>query len=226
MSSSPSILNLVAKSPFLPLQEHMHQSRECAEHLTLFFQAAISEDWEKAETALNAITDAEKKADDLKRDLRRLLHKGLFLPVSRADILALLSMQDKIANTSRDIAGVVFGRRMLFPQGCAAKLTPFVAKSLEAIGQAEKVVDEASQCFKKGFGRNVSELAETAIEELDHVEHETDIMQIELREVLFAIEKELPAVEVIFLYRVMEQIGQLADHAQKVGARCLLMLAR
>ncbi|HBP75141.1 MAG TPA: phosphate transport regulator, partial [Alcanivorax sp.] len=37
---------------------------------------------------------------------------------------------------------------------------------------------------------------------------------------------ELPPVDVIFLYKIIEWIGDLADRAQKVGGRLQLLLAR
>ena len=44
--------------------------------------------------------------------------------------------------------------------------------------------------------------------------------------ILFKKEKDLPAVDVMFMYRVLDLIGDLADLAQRVGSRLELMLAR
>ena len=53
-----------------------------------------------------------------------------------------------------------------------------------------------------------------------------DEQQIQIRSQLFKLESELPPVDVIFLYKIIEWIGDLADRAQKVGGRLQLLLAR
>ena len=62
-----------------------------------------------------AILAAEKEADKLKGALRRHLPKSLFLPVPRSDLLSLVSIQDNVANTAKDVSMVVLGRKMRFP---------------------------------------------------------------------------------------------------------------
>ena len=47
-----------------------------------------------------------------------------------------------------------------------------------------------------------------------------------LRNQLFNLERELPAVNIMFLYKVIDNTGTIADRAQRVGSRLQLMLAR
>ena len=49
---------------------------------------------------------------------------------------------------------------------------------------------------------------------------------MQIRHALFAIEKELPPIDVMFLYRIIDWVGEVADIAQRVGSRLQLMLAR
>ena len=80
--------------------------------------------------------------------------------------------------------------------------------------------------LETGFaGREVT-LVERLIEELDRIEHDTDNMQISLRSELYLLEKGLPAVDVMFLYQIIEWIGDVADRAQRVGNRLELLMAR
>ena len=64
------------------------------------------------------------------------------------------------------------------------------------------------------------------IRKLDKIEHDTDKIQVKIRYALFEIEKELPPVDVMFLYKVIEWTGEVADLSQRVGSRLQLMLAR
>ena len=64
------------------------------------------------------------------------------------------------------------------------------------------------------------------IKELDRIEKDTDRMQIDIRARLFQIEKNMPPIDAMFLYNVIEWVGDIADDAQRIGARLHLMLAR
>ena len=64
------------------------------------------------------------------------------------------------------------------------------------------------------------------IKELDAIESDTDKIEVKVRAALFKIEDDLPPVQVMFLYRTIDWIGELADLSQRVGSRLELLLAR
>jgi hypothetical protein len=80
--------------------------------------------------------------------------------------------------------------------------------------------------LEAGFGGREAVLVETLIEELDVIEQDTDSLQIEVRRALFKLEKDLPPVDVMFLYQIIDWIGDVADRAQRVGNRLEQLLAR
>ncbi len=67
---------------------------------------------------------------------------------------------------------------------------------------------------------------EEMIDALDESESRNDDAQVSVRAELHGLERELDAVDVIFLYRIIDRIGDLADNAQSVGHRLEMMLAR
>ena len=67
---------------------------------------------------------------------------------------------------------------------------------------------------------------ETLIEKLDSLENSNDQTEITLRGELFTIEKDLPPVDVMFLYDVINKIGELSDRAEQVGHRISLIASR
>lgn len=218
--------NLFGKSPIKPMQEHMAVATEAATELVHFFQAVIDGDWSAAETVQQRISQLENKADDLKKQLRLHLPKSLFLPVPRTDLLELLSMQDKIANRAKDIAGIMLGRQMAIPQPLNDQVLEFINSAVSTANQALKAINELDELLEAGFTGHELKIVEQLIEELDRLEHETDKLEITLRAALFKLEAQLPPVDVMFLYRVIEWIGDLADRSQKVGSRLQLLLAR
>ncbi len=213
-------------SPIRPLQEHVTKVVECAGQLRPLFEAVEREDFEAVESVYKEIARLEDEADTMKQALRMDLPRTLFLPVDRRDLLELLRLQDKIANKAKDIAGIVLGRRMTLPAAIVKPFMQFVDRSVDAARQAKKTVDELDELVETGFRGSEVDVVEALLEELDRVEKETDNLQIELRALLLEQEETLPPVHVMFLYRVIEQIGGLADLAQRVGSRLQMTLAK
>lgn len=220
------ISRLFGTSPVRPIQEHVAQASKCAMELVPFFEAVIDSDWERAATVRQQIIDLEHRADELKRDLRLALPNSLLLPVSRSDVLELLSLQDAIANRAKDISGLVTGRQMQIPEGMRGPYLEFLNCSLRAVAQAEKTVGELDELFETGFRGKEVDVVIAMTEELDHIEHEGDRMQVELRGRLFRIERELPPVDVMFLYQIIEWTGDLGDLAHRVGSRLHLLISK
>ena len=107
MATRNPLGNLFGRSPIGPIQEHMQVAHEAAEHLPELIQATADENWDRAKEIHKAITDAERDADKMKREVRRHLPKSLFLPVPRSDLLGLVTIQDQVANTAKDIASII-----------------------------------------------------------------------------------------------------------------------
>jgi uncharacterized protein len=219
------LANIFGSSPVMPLEKHVDIAYRCTRELVGFFEAVVSDDWDRAREIRGAIASLENEADDLKKEIRIHLPKSLFMPVPREDLLELLLVQDKMANRAKDVSGLVLGRKMQIPSAIAEKFVEFVQRCVDAAKQARKSVRELDELFTTGFrGAEVS-LVSSLIEELDRIETDTDDLQAELRAELFAVEADYDPVHVIFLYRVIELTGEIADMAERVGRRLELLLS-
>ncbi|TXK60508.1 TIGR00153 family protein [Alkalisalibacterium limincola] len=220
------VANLFGRSPVRPLQKHFREAAACARELVPFIEAVLKGDWAEVEASRSRIVAKEQSADDLKKDVRLNLPDNLWMPVARADLLDLLMVQDRVANTAKDVSGIVIGRRMSFPAEVGDALMKLVRRCVDAVDQAERSVNELDELFETGFRGAEVELVEEMIDQLDAIEDDTDQLQAEVRAALFAREKELPPVDVVFMYQAIEWIGEVGDYAQRVGSRLQRMLAR
>ncbi|MCK5003192.1 MAG: TIGR00153 family protein [Gammaproteobacteria bacterium] len=217
---------IFGSSPVDPMQEHMAKVYACASKLVPLFNAVINEDWETVEKTQQKISKFEQEADVLKKALRLNLPKGLFMPMSRQDLLEVLLSQDKIANKSKDIAGIIVGRRMTLPDVIHEDYIRFVQRCVDACKQAKKAINELDELVETGFSGQEIRIVSDMITKLDEIEGDTDNLQSAIRLQIFAIEKDLPPVDVMFLYKIIEATGDVADYSQRVGSRLQLMLAR
>ncbi len=226
MPRSPMFPRLFGRSPIAKLQTHMEKAAECASELKGFFEVVFHEDWDKALLVNDKICQLEEEADVEKRELRIHLPRSLFLPVSRSDLLELIRVQDKIPNRIKDVAGIVTGRRMQIPESLQHKILTYVATSVAAVYSTRSLLEEFDELLESGFSNREMDHMDTMISELGEQEHLSDEQQVEIRRNLFDLERELHAVDIMFLYRVIDLIGEVADHAQTVGNRMLYIIAR
>jgi predicted phosphate transport protein (TIGR00153 family) len=219
------LANIFGSSPVGPLEKHIEVAFRCAKQLRAFFAAVIAGDWETAATIRDEIEALEHKADDIKKKIRLQLPKSLFMPVPREDLLELLLVQDKIANRTKDVSGLVLGRKMQIPAQIAELFLDFVDRNIDAAKQARKSVRELDELFTTGFRGAEVDLVAGLIEELDQIETDTDEKQAVLRSELFRIEKTLDPIDAVFMYQVIERTGEIADMAERVGRRLELLLS-
>lgn len=226
MANNPIFPRLFGQSPIAPIQEHMRVASQTAGELLLFMEAILDEQWDVAQEKADRVFELEGKADDLKREIRLHLPRSLFMPVSRSDLLELLHMQDKIPNLAKDIAGLAVGRKMSIPEELKPRLRQYVEYSIGATNLAVRALNELDELMETGFSGKEVDIITDMVKRLDDAEHDTDVQQIEVRNALFAIEKDLNPVDVMFLYRIIDWIGDIADFSQTVGNRLLYLIAK
>jgi len=226
MRTTNPIASLLGKSPFKPMQAHMRIANECVSHVPALFEALIAGDQAEVVKVKDLIFAKEQEADDLNNELRARLPKSLFMPVDRRDLLELLDVQDSMADTAQDIAGLLIERDMTVPEGMAEPLRDLVQRCVDTCNLATKIIEEMDELIEAGFsGREASRVFDMA-DQLNLIEDETDELGVKLTQILFSKEDEMKPVSVMFWYQMIQWIGDLADYAEKVGDRMRLLIAR
>ena len=226
MTNKGNITSLFGKSPISPLQQHMKKVHSCIKEFGVFAKATNVEDWEKAQAAQISIAQKEHKADKLKKKLRMNLPSTFMMPFSRRDLLDVLLIQDSIANITKDLAGLMMTRRMVFPKEFAEDFINLTGLCIKTSAAALVAINELDELLETAFSSRQRKLVHQMIKKINELEHDTDIAQSEIREKLFALESSLAPVDVMFYYRAIEWLGETADAAQKVGSRFEVMLTK
>ena len=203
----------------------MEKCYKAARQLDDFFVEVTKEKWQRVEEMRDAIVVLEHEADDLKAQIRSQLPKSMFMPVAREDLLELVLVQDRIPNLAKDVSGLVVGRRMQIPDVMKQPFLDYVSRNIDAAKKARKTIRELDELYETGFRGAEVELVSGFIAELDEIENETDKLQAAIRTQLFEIESELPPVNVMFLYQVIELVGEIGDMAERIGRRLELLIS-
>ena len=147
------------------------------------------------------------------------------MSVSRPDLLELVRVQDKMANETKDIAGLSLGRQLMFPQQLEKSLFKFIATVTDAAEKAVEVVAATRELSRTAFSsRQVAAISNKCVL-VEKIERKSDDMQSKLRAKLRRHEEDLSPIDVIFLYQLLTNIGEIADHAEKVSHRAQIIAA-
>jgi predicted phosphate transport protein (TIGR00153 family) len=217
---------IFGESPVKPLQEHMEKVVSCVRELIPFTRAVLTRNSQARVIHHQNIVDMEHEADALKKHLRLHLPSSLFMPIDRRDVLEVLTMQDMVAGSARDVAGLIIGRKMHIPKSMAKGYKKLVKRCVDSCIQAHTAISELDELIETGFGKVERKRVGRLLIKLDSIEQDTDEKQVVLRNELFKLENELHPVNIMFLYKVIDKTGNIADRAQRVGSRLQLMLAR
>ena len=206
------------------MQQHMGLVGQCVGYLLPFFEQALSNDWFKAKIEYENIIFLENHADNLKKEIRLHIPIRLLLPIDRGDFIGLLKSQDQIVNTVKRLVNLIYYREMQFPKNIAKNILIFVQLAVDSTKLAKNAIDELDQLVETGFTGKEAELVESIIVDLENLEKNSDNIQNGLRKELFTLENSLKPIDVIFLYKVIDYIAELADKSQHVGHKLELLL--
>ena len=140
MAVKSNLTDVIGNSPLSTLERHVRICADCVNLLTEYFEAAQAGEWKRASDLRDKIAKLEGIADDLKLEVRSNLPRGLWMSVSRADLLELVRMQDKMANDTKDVAGLSLGRELAFHAKLEKSLFKYLAAITDCANQAVEVI--------------------------------------------------------------------------------------
>ena len=225
MAVKSNLTDVIGNSPLSTLERHVRVCADCVNLLTEYFEAAQAGEWNRASDLRDKIAKLESIADDLKLEVRSNLPRGLWMSVSRADLLELVRMQDKMANDTKDVAGLSLGRELAFPAKLEKSLFKYLAAITDCSNQAVEVIVALRELSRSAFGSRQVDAIAKMVTMVEKVERKSDDQQQALRAKLRKYEANLSPIDAVFLYQLLSQIGEIADSAEKVSHRAQIISA-
>jgi predicted phosphate transport protein (TIGR00153 family) len=200
---------------------------DCAALMVPLFEAVAAGALERVEETKQKIFELEKLADEVKNEIRVNLHRRLFLPVDRGDLLQLLKTQDSIADRVQDVAALVVMGKLSIPESQKERLMSFVQLNLEATHQCEEIISQLDDLLEVGFRGKTVEHVEEMIKKLSSIETECDDVGLALTGAFLAGGDAEPlTVSKLLWLDVIQKLGNIADKAENVGDSMRLLIAR
>ena len=226
MKTTSPLAGLLRRSPFKQIQEHMRTVFSCVLLLPALFDAVYRNDENGLHDIAEQINKSETEADKIKAEYRRHMPKTLLLPVDRKDLLSLIKEQDAIADGVEKVSQILISRDMVIPDAIKDGFDELLAGTMEIVTQAKIMIEELDELVHVGFSGKEHDRVMEMIKVVRREEHNIDKILRKVNRTLFTIEKELDPVSVIFWYKIIEEVGNISDHAENMADRLLLFLSK
>lgn len=215
--SNTCVIDLFEQPPIRLLLKHMEDVEQCVKLLPVFIQDAVNGDWQSAQNTFNKVVDIEHRADQKKFALRDLLRKDLILQVQKRDLLNLVIEQDKMANTTRDVCGLLLWRRDQFPHSLDGILSEYSKSVFNTCSYAKACLEVLVTSIDSVFTKESIAQLDEKLKKLEMAESETDTLQYDIRQKLLLEEQNFKGVQMVCFYDVISKIGSIADRAESYG---------
>ena len=219
------LANLLARNPLPKVGDLMNEVIRTSDKVRELIELLSAGDQAGVERVAKEISTLEGKADDAKNAARSKMPVRLLMPVDRRDVLKLISQIDAVADCAEDVGVLLTIRPLTVPEDMKPVLELFVDRVLETIREASKLVDLIDDLVESGFSGPPAEqvLEQAAI--LGRAEHEADKIQDQCAKVLFSEEESMAPAALFMWTKVLNKIGDMANHAENVGDQFRLFVA-
>jgi len=223
-----SVYENFEQEPFAPLSEHMEKVQECVSLVKPMFEALGRQDYDQLQVLSKQIFKVEHQADQVKKEIRERMPKSFYLPIFRGDLLAYLKLQDDIADSCEDLAVILTLKKLSMPEVIAGDVNGLVDECLKTceliFACSEHLKGLAENDFSKEGGRIAKIL--DLVDQAEQAEWETDKAEYHLAQKLFTLEDEMKATDIFLWSNMLQQLGRLANHADKTAERLRRMLVK
>ncbi|MBS1257923.1 MAG: hypothetical protein MAG551_00976 [Candidatus Scalindua arabica] len=214
-----TLVKLFAKSPFAPLQKHMDDVSECVKKVKEIFEAMEQNDSKSVSRISKEISKLEAKADTTKNELRNHLPGSLFMPISKAALLEILSLQDDIADDCEDIGVLLTLKDLTLKDVIKEDFKNFLGKNYETYELIKEIIAEFDNLLETSFTGREAEKVKSMVSNVALKEHETDLAQRKLLKNIFRNEDQFTHAEFQLWLLILREIRTLSNTSEKLAHR-------
>ncbi len=220
------IQQLFGSSPFVPLVEHAKKVMECVETVKPLVDALLREDWEEIHNLQDEISRKEYEADRIKHGIREQIPRRHFLPVDKGELENLLRAQDKIADGVEDFAIILLIRKTTIHPDIQKDFLALVEHVLNISKCLLEATSEMQHLAEAAFSGAEAEKILGMIDQVSHMEWESDRMQRRLSMKIYSLEKELDPITILFYEKMMTTLSKIANDAENTADLLRLMIVK
>jgi len=180
--------------------------------------ASFSErDIAKAEALGRKLSEIETDADKGRRKFTAALQEGAFLPAFRGDLAGLAEKLDDVADTAEEaMRAIMFREKLIHILARAEKKQKSAKVIREGLIKMAELATKTVEALKNAVIAMTSniDVANQKANEVEELEHESDILEQGLITDLYDNEKLFDPISVAQLKEIIYKIGDISDQAE------------
>jgi hypothetical protein len=161
------------------------------------------------------IDSIENQADVLRRGIEKEMYKGGFLPNFRGDLLGIIESVDKVMNKTESVSDIFYYETPYIPEELKDE---FIKLSEEVITTYKHLKTAIESIFD-----NIDDASEI-IKEVEKSEHNADIHEKNIKEIVFKMN--LALSQKMHIKQICENMGDIADRAENTSDRLNILLMK
>jgi predicted phosphate transport protein (TIGR00153 family) len=225
-SSRASVVDALPTSPFKLLMEHFNRACEAVHKLKHMIALYIEGDFNEAALVSVEISRLEHEADEIKRHLRTHIPRLILMPVSRQDILDILSSNERIADCAQDVAQILDMRQTKIPEDLRPQFEQFCGNVIESVDALRSMMVQLETVLESTFARiETEEVIEMGHHVHEH-EYKADSANKALSKAIYQLEGEVSPLAVIHLMRFTDVLDKVADAAENAANKIVLIVSK
>ncbi len=222
-----SVLDVVAESPFVPLEAHAKKGVLAVEKLAEAMEAYCEGNQAILEERTGEIDKLEHEADKLKQKIRAGIPSSVRLPVNKKDLLSFLKQQDSIADYAQAAAYWMTLRPCKnIPEEIKEGFLELMNTSLKTARLYDELAGELYKLLATSFSKEEIKETMTIIPEVEKLEHDVDVLETSLLKKIFENEDAIGGAGVCHLIGLVEKVGGVADKSASAADRLRTMILR
>ncbi len=170
--------------------------------------AYLDDDMETFKDLMHRICALESEADALETEIKVSLYKFMLLPDTRADVLSLIKSLDNIIDATEAITKDYNIQKPVFPKELTGDIQKLTSNALHSA--------EALLLATRAFFSEVH-LVSSHINKVRFYEHEADIIEDKLNDMIFNCGLVTDLAVKMQLKRFVSKIAGIADEAEIIG---------
>ncbi|MDD3248413.1 MAG: TIGR00153 family protein [Methanosarcina sp.] len=222
-----SVLDVVADSPFVPLEMHAKKGVLAVEKLSEAMEAYCKGDQVLLNERTEEIDILEHDADKIKQKIRASIPSSIRLPVNKKDLLSFLKQQDSIADFAQASAYWMTLRPCKdLPDEIKEGFLELMAASLKTARLYDELVGELYKLLATSFSKEEIKETMQIVPKVERLEHDVDVLETALLKKIFEHEDALGGAGVCHLMGLVEKVGGIADKSASAADRLRSMILR
>ena len=221
-----NIINLIIKSPFRLVREHMECISFSMKKILPFVNSIEKQHLEKANNYYLEIKKLKMDADYIKKNVNFALNNSIFMNMSRTDLLNFLKIQTNIFSQIEYVSSLLISKNLKIPHFIFDNnYYQFMQSCVDACNEAFLIIIKLEKTIDNGFPKKEIQILNAMIKKLYIIENVSNRLQNKLRNELFERSNTTSFINIMYLYKIMYLIGSVSHMSRQIGKKAKFVIS-